>query len=188
MFLRVYYVGSRNFTSKPDRNKLVDRVTDHVSPEHHSKLCLSHDRSEQESPPDRSEKVKSKNASHKQYHRDEGNPSSLRCYSRRIGKVKQDCDCSKTDPQRYERSYSQSTGDPNTALASTNGAEQVRIKWILENHRFFPPNCRRKTISHPSRISKKNNRPGRKIVKTGRNSFRFNFLPCSSLNPGNLGP
>src|SRR5881296_605035 len=137
MFLRVYYVGSRNFTSKPDRNKLVDRVTDHVRPEHHSKLCLSHDRSEQESPPDRSEKVKSKNASHKQYHRDEGDPSSLRCYSRRIGKVKQDCDCSNTDPQRYERSYSQSTGDPNPALVSTIGAEQVRIKWILENHRFF---------------------------------------------------
>src|SRR5437870_13155279 len=125
MFLRVYYVGSRNFTSKPDRNKLVDRVTNHGRPEHDSKLWLSHDRSEQESPPDRSEKVKSKNASHKEYHRDEGDASSLRCYSRRIGRVKQDCDCSNADPQRYERYASQSHGDPNPALASTIGGEQV---------------------------------------------------------------
>src|SRR2546428_187600 len=137
MFLRVYYVGSRNFTSKSDRNKLVDRVTDHVRPEHHSKLCLSHDRSEQESPPDRSEKVKSKNASHKQYHRDEGDPSSLRCDGRRIGKVKQDCDCSNTDPQRYERSCSQSTGDPNPALVSTIGSGRQSRRSSYEQNRPF---------------------------------------------------
>src|SRR3989442_2959339 len=160
MFLRVYYVGSRNFTSKPDRNKLVDRVTDHVRPEHHPKLCLSHDRSEQESPPDRSEKVKSKNASHKQYHRDEGDPSSLRCDGRRIGKVKQDCDCSNTDPQRYERSCSQSTGDPNPALVSTIGAEQVRIKWILENHLFFLRKLKAKDDFTPFQHIKKTYRAG----------------------------
>src|SRR2546422_1006352 len=116
------------------------------------------------------EKVKSKNASHKQSHRDERDPSSLRCDGRRIGKVKQDCDCSNTDPQRYERSCSQSTGDPNPALVSTIGAEQVRIKWILENHRFFPSNCRRKTISHPSNISKNIPRRAAAMVKRVRNT------------------
>src|SRR5438445_9403112 len=53
---------------------------------------------------------------------------------------------------------------------------------------FFPSNCKRKTISHPSSISKKHTAPGCSHGETCSQYLQCHFSTCSSMKPGNLGP
>src|SRR5437867_12052664 len=68
----------------------------------------------------------------------------------------------------------------------------VQSKCVLNGYSkiivFFPPNCRRKTISHPSRISKKHTAPGCSHGETCSQCLQCHFSTCSSMKRGNLGP